>query len=60
MKVTDEMLDRAIEVYRPSGQQDRRTTREAMRDALEAVLDPAYAEAGDGIQYIRKQGGGAA
>lgn len=38
MKVTDEMLDRAVEVYRPS-YDDRRTTAEAMRDALEAVLD---------------------
>lgn len=39
MKVTDEMLNQAVEVYRPSGQEDRRTTREAMRDALEAVLN---------------------
>jgi hypothetical protein len=38
VKVTDEMVDEAVEVYRPSGLGDRRTTREAMRDALEAVL----------------------
>jgi len=38
-EITEPALDAAVEAYRPSSSEDRRTTREALRDALIAARD---------------------